>query len=65
MMGVTSPNAARPPIGTRMRRISSVAYADEDMTSEESTASAVGLPSFWLFIWSLIRGGPSSLRFNR
>ena len=42
-----------------------MAYADEDMTSDESTASAVGLPSCWLFISSLIRGGPSSRRFNR
>ena len=45
VMGVTSPNAANPPTGIRIRRICSVAYADEDITSDESTASAVGLPS--------------------
>ena len=35
-----------------MRRISSVAYADDERLSDAKTASAVGLPSRW---WSSCR----------
>jgi len=45
VMGVTKAKAASPPMGIRIRRICSVAYADDDITSEDRTASAVGLPS--------------------
>ena len=48
-----------------MRRISSVAYADDDITSEERTAKAVGLPSRWPVSSSLINGGPSSSCLSR
>lgn len=44
-MGVTMEKAANPAIGTNIRSISSLAYADEDMTSDDRTASAVGFPS--------------------
>ena len=43
--GITSEKAAAPTAPTSGISICSVAYADEEMTSEESTASAVGLPS--------------------
>ena len=47
MSGVINENAASPPATTRVRSICSVAYADDDMTSDDSTARAVGLPRRW------------------
>ena len=35
------------------------------MTSDDSTASAVGLPRRWPSNWSLTNGGPSSTRLIR
>src|SRR3954468_361318 len=43
--GTTYVNANTPIAGSSTRRISSVAYATDDMLSELKTASAVGLPS--------------------
>ncbi len=65
VMGTTRANAARPTAGTRTRRISSVAYADDDRLSEANTASAVGFPSRSSSSWSVCSGGPSSRRFTR
>ena len=42
-----------------------MAYAEDDMTSDERTARAVGLPSRWSWSWSLISGGPSRSRLSR
>ena len=43
-IGTRSLSAARPATGTRTRRISSVAYAVDEMASEAKTVSAVGRP---------------------
>src|SRR5205823_567177 len=45
VIGTTSENAATPMAGTRMCRISSVAYAEDDRLSEAKTARAVGRPN--------------------
>ena len=45
VIGTTRLNAAIPTAGISTRRISSVAYADDEMQSDEKTASAVGIPS--------------------
>lgn len=45
VIGVTMEKAASPAIGIKIRSICSLAYAEDDMTSEERTASAVGFPS--------------------
>src|SRR5205807_6009138 len=63
--GTTSANAATPTYGTRCRRISSVAYADDDRLSEAKTASAVGLPRRSCSSCSVSSGGPSSLLLAR
>ena len=65
VIGVTMEKAANPAIGTRIRSISSLVYAEEDMTSEDSTARAVGLPNRWPWSSSLTRGGPRRTRFMR
>ena len=65
MIGTTSENAATPTTGTRTRRISSVAYADDERLSQANTASAVGLPSRSCSSCSVCSGGPSSLFFRR
>ena len=44
-IGMRSVSAARPASGTRTSRISSVAYAVEEIASDANTASAVGRPS--------------------
>ena len=65
VMGITSINAMMPTAGTRIRRISSVAYATEDMLSEENTASAVGLPSRSCSRRAVAMGLPSSSLLRR
>ena len=65
VIGVMMEKAASPAIGTRMRNISSVAYAEEDITSEDRTARAVGFPSRWPWRSSLTRGGPRRTRLIR
>ena len=65
VMGTTSENAAIPTAGTRTRRISSVAYAEDDRLSDAKTASAVGLPSRSSSSCSLCNGAPSSRRLSR
>ncbi len=47
------------------RRISSVAYADDEMQSDENTASAVGMPRRSCSSWSVSSGGPRTFRLNR
>jgi len=44
-MGMRSSRAASATTGTSTRRISSEAYAVDEIASEASTASAVGLPN--------------------
>ena len=65
VMGMTSVNATMPTAGMRIRRISSVAYATEDMLSEEKTASAVGLPSRSCSSRAVASGRPKRSRFSR
>ena len=65
MIGVTSENAASPMTGTSTTRISSDAYAHDEMQSDANTASAVGLPSVSCSNRSLCNGGPSSFVFIR
>jgi hypothetical protein len=65
VMGVTSEKAARPMAGTSTWRISSDAYAHDEMQSLANTASAVGLPSVSCSSRSLWSGWPSSLVFSR
>ncbi len=57
-------NASTPMTGIRTRRISSVAYADDEMQSDENTASAVGMPRRWWSSSLLLSGSPSSLRLS-
>ena len=63
--GVMSENAARPPTPTRIRNICSLAYAEDDMTSDDNTARAVGLPRRWPPSCSLTSGGPRRMRLTR
>src|SRR5579885_1930754 len=65
VMGTTSEKAATPMAGTRTRRISSVAYADDDRLSDAKTARAVGLPRRSWTRFSVARGGPSRRFFAR
>ena len=60
VIGTTIANAATPTAGTRTRRISSVAYADDDRLSDANTARAVGLPSRSCSSCSVASGRPSS-----
>ena len=60
MIGTIIANAATPTAGTRTRRISSVAYADDDRLSDANTANAVGLPRRSWGSWAVESGGPSS-----
>ena len=64
-MGVTSENAAMPTTGTSTWRISSEAYAHEEMQSLANTARAVGLPRVSCSSRSLCSGLPSNLVFSR
>src|SRR5438477_615617 len=64
VMGRTKANAATPTAGTRTRRISSVAYADDDRLSLAKTASAVGLPSRSCTRRSVASGSPISRRLT-
>src|ERR1700704_5545966 len=63
--GTTSEKAATPMTGTRTRRITSVAYAEDDRLSEANTARAVGLPSRSWASSSVCKGAPRSRFFNR
>src|SRR2546430_16567728 len=65
VIGTTSVKARMPTAGTRMRRISSVAYATEDMLSEENTARAVGLPSRSCSSRAVASGLPRNSRLRR
>ena len=63
-IGTRSSSAARPATGTSTRRISSVAYAVDEMASEANTVSAVGRPSLvWCSSDEAI-GGPTTSRFS-
>ena len=64
-MGRTSEKAIRPIAGMRTRRISSVAYATEDMLSEEKTAMAVGLPNRSCASRAVANGRPKRSRLSR
>ena len=65
VIGSTRLNAATPTAGMATRRISSVAYADDDRLSLANTASAVGLPSRSWARRSVCSGGPSSFPLTR
>jgi hypothetical protein len=65
VMGTTSENAAKPIAGTSTRRISSVAYADDDRLSDANTARAVGRPNRSCSNCSVCSGSPSSRRLSR
>src|SRR5215211_5330296 len=65
VIGTTSENAATPTIGTSTRRISSVAYADDERLSDANTASAVGFPRRSCSRSSVGSAGPRSLRLTR
>jgi hypothetical protein len=56
--GSTSANAAMPTAGIRTRRISSVAYATDDMLSEEKIARAVARPNRSCSSLDVARGRP-------
>src|SRR4051812_50189947 len=58
-------NAAAPTATKRTRRISSVAYADEEMQSDENTASATGMPRRSCSSWSVASGGAGMRPFPR
>ncbi len=58
--GTVSEKAATPTATTSTRRICSVAYAEDESTSEDRTASAVGFPRRSVRSCSLTSGGPSS-----
>ena len=60
LTGTTKEKAATPTSLTSGMRICSVAYADDEMTSEDSTARAVGLPSRSSDCRSEAMGGPST-----
>ena len=65
VMGTTRLKANTPTAGMRMRRISSVAYADDEMQSDENTATAVGIPRRSCSSASLCSGGPSRRFLSR
>ena len=56
--------AAAVPARTRIRRISSVAYATDDIASEEKTASATVLESRSCRAWASGMGAPTIRRFR-
>ena len=60
----TDQTTAAPPARTRIRRISSEAYADELIASELKTASAFGLESRSPISSSLARGRPMATAFT-
>ena len=62
--GSASPMAADP-AATSTSRISSVAYAVEEIGSEEKTASATRLEIRSLASWEVVRAGPSRIRLAR
>src|SRR4051812_10016439 len=57
-------SAARPAIGTRTRRISSVAYAVDEIASDANTARAVGLPRRCPSSSVEASGRPTTSRFS-
>src|SRR6266850_1628740 len=61
----TSSRPAALPASTRMRRISSVAYATDDRASEEKTASAMRLLRRSCRACASGIGGPTSRRFSK
>ncbi len=61
----TDQTTAAPPARTRIRRISSEAYADELMASELKTASAFVLESRSSISSSLARGRPIATALTR
>ena len=63
-IGTTYVNASTPIAGSKTRRISSVAYATDDMLSELKTASAVGFPSRSCSSLDVARGRPSRTRLK-
>src|SRR3954470_1393884 len=63
--GTTIENAATPIAGSSTRRISSVAYADEDKLSDANTARAVGLPNSSWMSFSVSSGVPNTRFLNR
>jgi hypothetical protein len=65
VMGSTRLNAKMPAAGIRTRRISSVAYADDEMQSDEKTASAVGMPRRSCSSADVLSGGPRRRFFQR
>ncbi len=68
MIGSTKLNAKTPTTGKSTRRISSVAYADDEMQSDENTARAVGMPRRSCSSSCVWRGGPRSrflIRYDR
>jgi hypothetical protein len=65
LIGTTNEKAATPTMGMRGMSICSVAYADEEMTSEDSTARAVGFPRRSEDCRSEAMGGPSNTFFRR
>ncbi len=65
VIGTSNENAATPMTGTRTRRISSDAYAEEERLSEAKTASAVGFPRRSCSSRSVSSGGPSNRFFIR
>ena len=64
-MGTTRVKAATPITFTSGSRICSVAYAEDEMTSDDSTARAVGLPSRSVAWRSEAMGGPRTAFFTR
>ncbi len=64
VIGMTRENAAIPTALTRTKRICSVAYADEEMTSEDRTARAVGRPRRSVDWRSVAIGGPRRRFFS-
>src|SRR5689334_14293251 len=65
VLGTTIASAATPTAGISTRRISSVAYADDERLSDANTASAVGLPSRSCASRSVASGRPSNAFLKR
>ena len=65
VIGTTRLNAATPIARISTWRISSVAYADEEMQSDENTATVVGMPRRSCSSWSVVSAGPRMRRFMR
>ena len=65
MSGSSSPYAANPNRGSRMSRISSDPYADDEMQSLDSTPNASVLLSRSCWSWVVVSGGPSRAHLRR